>query len=89
MKFNPPQAQAYWSCLPIGSFKSSISTLQATEATSYLSMYLSVYTLQRLINPQVKAEEEAKPVPDGISALELKSTPLILYLEKTVLIIGC
>ena len=37
----------------------------------------------------INADDEANPVPDGMSALELKSTPAIPCFLKTFLIIGC
>ena len=64
----PPQEEIYWSCLPMGSLRMSISISHAFSASwSGVSLVQLMYDIP-FIRAVVKEPEEPNPVPAGISA---------------------
>src|SRR5579863_5078381 len=65
IRLRPPNAAAYWSCLPIGSPQSSISTWQLWRPSSSGEAGRPWKAWRALIRPTVKELEEPRPVPRG------------------------
>ena len=70
----PPCAATYWSCLPTGSPRMSISISQAASASSRGGSVVRRASASAFSRQTVKAPEEPMPVPAGTSATEAISS---------------
>ena len=69
----------YWSCLPIGSFRMSISISHASSARRFGDARCPVNAYSAFRSPTVRADEEPRPVPlDGMSAIVVTSMLLVI-----------
>ena len=76
IELTPPKEAAYWSCLPIGAPKVSISIWQASSASCSLEASLPWKAYIAFSRPTVTEEEDPSPVPcPGMSAIVVISTP--------------
>ena len=66
----------------------SISTWQANDASFSALEYLPIYALIAFRRPTVKALLDPMPVPEGMSAIELMSTPVRWYMLSASLKMG-
>ena len=70
----PPCAATYWSCLPTGSLRMSISISHAASASSRGGSVVRRASASAFSRQTVNAPEEPMPVPAGTSATEAISS---------------
>ena len=75
MKLIPPNAAAYWSCLPIGSPSRSISIVQASAASTSFATNRPAWAWRPFSKATQNELEEPRPVPLGRSAIDAISSP--------------
>ena len=86
----PPNAAAYWSCLPTERCNRSISISHASRASSSALAWSRRKACTAFSRPTVNEPEEPNPVPDGMSAvLTISTAGPMSWAESTSRMMGC